>query len=333
MPELSGAPNLRPHEVCLCQTRSEMSKSRAAVGSQNFGGVGSPSGLIGFGLDESGAHQVLDAAERLGISIVDTAFSYAAGASQQMIGSWLAADPDRIDAMTIVDKVGVIERDGGLRLDLSYDSILSQAAIGRDRLGVAAVDVVVAHAPDPETSAEETLEGFGALIGEGFAGSWGVSNIDGPTLIEWLETAYRLGLPAPRFVENEYNLVRREAEEAVLPLCREEGIGFLAYSPSGSGLLTGKYRRGETPSEGSLMALRPEMIEDIDDRVEGLIAAITEVAVEHDVSNVTVALAWLLAQPGVIPIAGTRKPHHMEAIEHALQLELTNDGLNRLSSY
>jgi aryl-alcohol dehydrogenase-like predicted oxidoreductase len=310
-----------------------MVESRAAVGSQDFGGIGSPSALIGAGLDESGAHQVLNAANSLGISIIDTAFSYAAGASQEMIGSWLAADPGRASRITIVDKLGVVERDGEIQLDLSFDSVLSQAATGRKRMGVDAVDVVLAHAPDPKTPAEETLEGFGSLIGDGLAGGWGVSNLDGPTLMEWLETASRLDLSAPRFVENEYNLVRREAEETVLPLCREEGIGFLAYSPSASGLLTGKYRRGEPPPEGSLMALRPEMVEDIDDRVEELIAAITEVAAEHDVSNVAVAFAWLLNQPGVTPIAGTSKPHHMEAIEQALQVELAGHEVERLSSF
>ncbi len=309
-----------------------MVESRAAVGGQNFGGVGSPSALIGAGLNESGAHQVLDAAESLGISIIDTAFSYAGGASQEMIGSWLAADPGRASRMTVVDKVGVVERDGELQLDLSFDAVLSDAATGRARLGVDAVDVVLAHAPDPETSAEETLEGFGSLISDGLAGGWGVSNIDGPTLMEWLEAARRLDLSAPLFVENEYNLVQREAEETVLPVCREEGIGFLAYSPTASGLLTGKYRRGEPPPEASLMALRPDMIEDIDDRVEELIAVVTEVAAGHDVSNVAVAFAWLLNQPGVIPIAGTSKPHHMEAIEQALELELSDHDIKRLSS-
>ncbi len=304
----------------------------AAIGSQNFGGAGSPSALIGEGLDESGAHLALDAAARLGITVVDTAFSYAAGRSQEMIGSWLAADPDRVDRMTIVDKVGVIERQAKLQLDLSFDTVLSHAATGRARLGVEAVDVVLAHAPDPETPAEETLNGFGSLISDGLALGWGVSNIDGPTLTEWLETAHRLDLPAPLFVENEYNLVEREAEETVLPICREEEIGFLAYSPSASGLLSGKYRRGEPPQEGSLMALRPDMHTDIDDRVEQVIAAVTEVAAQWEVSNVAVALGWLLEQPGVIPIAGPSKPHHMEAIDQALNLELSDNDLQRLSS-
>lgn len=310
-----------------------MKDSRAAIGGGQFGGAGSPSSLIGTGLDEAGAHQALDAAERLGISIIDTAFSYAAGASQKTIGNWLAADHNRAGRMTIVDKVGVVERDGELQLDLSFDTVLSQAATGRTRLQVDAVDVVLAHAPDPNTPAEETLTGFGSLIDDEFAGAWGVSNIDGPTLTEWLETARRLDLAAPRFVENEYNLIQREAEETVLPICREQGIGFLAYSPTASGLLSGKYRKGEPPPEGSMMALRPDMAAEFDDRVENIIEAVTEVSAEREVSNVAVAFAWLLEQPGVTPIAGPSKPHHMKAIEQALDLELSTGDMERLSNY
>lgn len=305
---------------------------RAAIGSQNFGGVGSPSALVGNGLNEAGAHRCLDAAEHLGISIIDTAFSYAAGASQGLIGSWLAADPDRVGRMTIVDKVGVVERDGELRLDLTFDAVLSHAATGRTRLGVDAVDVVLAHAPDSNTPTEETLTAFNSLIEEGLAGGWGVSNVDGPTLNEWLEDARRLDIPHPLFVENEYNLVERAAEETVLPICREEGIGFLAYSPTSGGLLTGKYRRGEPPPEGSLLALRPDMAVEIDDRLEALIAAVTDVASGHEVSNVAVAFGWLLKQPGVTPIAGPSKPHHMEAIEQALDLKLSDNEAQLLSS-
>lgn len=152
-------------------------------------------------------------------------------------------------------------------------------------------------------------------------------------MIEWLETADRLDLSAPFFVENEYNLLEREAEETVLPICRETEIGFLAYSPSAGGLLTGKYRRGEPPPEGSLMALRPDMQVEIDDRVEQVIAAVTEVAALREVSNVAVAFAWLLQQPGVTPIAGPSKPHHMEAIEQALDLDLPDDDLQQLARF
>lgn len=314
-----------------CGRLVAVKESRAAIGGGNFGGAGSPSALIGAGLDEAGAHRALDEAERLGITIIDTAFSYAAGASQLMISSWLAADPDRVRRVSIVDKVGVAERDGDLQLDLSFDSVISHAAAGRERLGVETVDAVLAHAPDPETPAEETLNGFGSLINDGFAGGWGASNIDGPTLTEWLETADRLGLPAPIFVENQYNLLQREAEKAVLPTCRDTGIGFLAYSPSASGLLTGKYRKGEPPPEGSMMALRPDMASEFDDQAANLITAVTEVATAHRVTNVAVAFAWLLSQSGVIPIAGPSKPHHMEAIEQALQLELSDTDLGRLA--
>jgi aryl-alcohol dehydrogenase-like predicted oxidoreductase len=308
-----------------------MARLRVAIGSGTFGGAGSPSALIGAGLDASEAHRALDSAERLGITIIDTAFSYAAGGSQEMIGTWLAADPERVNRVRIVDKVGVIEQDGELRLDLSFDSVIAHAAAGRKRLGVDVVDVVMAHAPDPQTPVMESLSGFGSLIDDGVAGAWGVSNIDGPTLAEWLDTASRLGLPAPVFVENEYNLAEREAEETILPMCRERGVGFLAYSPSAGGVLTGKYRQGEPPPKGSMLALRPDAVSEFDDRAARIVAAVTGVAASHGVTNVAVAVAWLMNQPGVIPIAGPSKDHHMDAIEQALGLEMSEADFQRLA--
>lgn len=195
------------------------------------------------------------------------------------------------------------------------------------------MDVVLAHGPDLDKSVEETLSGFGSLIQDGLAGGWGASNIDGPALTEWMETARRLGLPAPVFVENRYNLVQREAEQAVLPICREAGVEFLAYSPTASGLLTGKYRRGEPPPTGSMMALRSDLASDIDDRALDVIAVVTEVAAELHFSNVAVAFAWLMRQPGVFPIAGPSKARHMDAIEEALDLELSDIHTQRLSGF
>jgi aryl-alcohol dehydrogenase-like predicted oxidoreductase len=304
-----------------------MFESRAAIGGGNFGGAGSPSALIGAGLDEAGAQAALDTAARVGITVIDTAHSYAAGRSQEMIGSWLADQPGRAEQMSVVDKVGVVERDGELMLDLSFDSVMEHAATGRSRLGVETVDVVMAHATDPDTAPNETLDAFGSLIDYGQARTWGVSNIDAETLTQWLDIAQRIGLPRPAAVENQYNLLQRTAEEDVLPICRSEGIVFLAYSPLASGLLTGKYRRDEPPTEGSMMALRPDMAADFDDEATSVIAAVSQAAADLDSSNTAVAFAWLLHQPGVIPIAGPSKPHHMDAIEEALELDLTDTPL------
>lgn len=96
-----------------------------------------------------------------------------------------------------------------------------------------------------------------------------------------------------------------------------------------SGMLTGKYRKREPPPEGSMMALRPDMASDFDEEASNLVAAVTKVAEALDVSNVAVAFAWLLSQPGVVPIAGTSKPHHMEAIEQALQIDLSSTHIHR----
>ncbi len=170
----------------------------AAIGGGGFGGIGTPQELIGHGLDERGAHDVLDRCVGLGVGIVDTAYGYAGGASHRMIGSWLAATADRRGQIAIVDKVGVVARDGHVGIDLSADRVLVQAGEGRRRLGVAAVDVIMTHGPDPATPPVDTAAALARLLERGWAGDWGVSNVTHDDLVAWLDAADRIGLPDSR---------------------------------------------------------------------------------------------------------------------------------------
>ena len=157
--------------------------------------MGSTPEWLGTGLDEAHAHVVLDRGVAVGAAAFDTAYSYALGAAQRMIGSWLAADSTRRSRVALFDKVGVVLRNGGLALDLRPETIRAHAAEGRKRMAVAAVDA--------------------------------------------------LDMPPPRCVENRFNLLERDDEGAVLPLCGEHGVEYLAYSPLAGGVLVGKYRPGE----------------------------------------------------------------------------------------
>jgi len=294
----------------------------AAMGGGGFGGIGTPPELIGHGLDEPGAHEVLDRCVDLGVVIVDTAHSYARGASHRMIGSWLAADASRRERIAIVDKVGIVTRDGHVGIDLSAGTVVAQADEGRRRLGVAAVDVIMTHAPDPVTPPVDTAAALATLLDRGSAGHWGMSNVTRGDLVAWLDTADRVGLPDPLFVENRYNLLNRDDDAEVLPLCRERGITYLAFSPLAGGVLTGKYRREEAPPPGSRMALRPEFGAGLDRRLHAALEALTAMAGDRGVSCATLALAWVLAQPGVRPVVGVSKPHHLDALAVALDMEL-----------
>ena len=298
----------------------------AAIGGGGFGGIGSPKALIGHGLDQSAAHQVLDRCVAIGVGLIDTAHSYAAGASEEMIGRWLAIDQARRGQVAIVDKVGVVHRAGDLVLDLSPDSVLAQAEEGRGRLGVDAVDVVMTHGQDAGTPQRETLRAFADLIENGHATHWGVSNVSHGDLTVWLDEADRIGVPDPYFVENRYSMLAREDEVDVLPLCRERGIDYLAFSPLAGGVLTGKYRRGQPPPPGSRQALRPEHSADLDEQTYGAVALLTDRAAEAGVSAAALALAWVLSQPGIRPIVGVSRPTHLDALAEAISLDLSYES-------
>jgi aryl-alcohol dehydrogenase-like predicted oxidoreductase len=295
-----------------------------AVGGGSFGGLGSPPEMIGLGLDEADSVAVLDRAFALGMTLIDTAHSYADGAADQAIGAWLRADQTRRDAIAVVAKLGIVRRSGELALDLNPANVERCARESRARLGIERVAVVMSHAPDPETPIAATLDAFVGLMNAGYADSYGISNVEIADLDAWLSTAEQIGAPQPVLVENEYSLLRRTDETDVLPLCRERGIGYLAHSPLASGLLSGKYRSGVAPPQGSYLAIRPE------DRFEllaslppGALERFAEIATKREMTNSALALAWVAAQPGIRPIVGVRRVEQLSAAEQALANPLT----------
>lgn len=298
----------------------------AAIGGGGFGGIGSPKALIGHGLDEPAAHQVLDRCVAMGVGLIDTAHSYAAGASERMIGRWLAVDHARRSQVAIVDKVGLVHSASGLVANLSAVSVLAQAAEGRRRLGVDAVDVVMTHGEDAGTPQRETLRALADLIEHGHTTHWGVSNVSHDDLTVWLEEADRIGMPGPYFVENQYSLLARADEVDVLPLCRERGIGYLAFSPLAGGVLTGKYRPGQPPPPGSRRAVRPEHSADLDEQTYAAVARLTDRAAEAGVSAAGLALGWVLSQPGIRPIVGVSRTTHLDALAEAISLALSHES-------
>jgi len=300
------------------------------LGAGNFGGLGSPSEFLGLGLDEEQAHGVLDRCTALGITFVDTAHSYAAGAADRMIGSWLASGRVPQPGIAVLHKVGVVVDDDGLRVDVSPTRTRAQIDDALQRLGVATIDVIAIHAPDEVTPPVDTARVFLDALESGQARAWGLSNVDAATLDAWLEAADRVGLPSPSLVENEYSLLCREDEADVLPTCRERGVEYLAYSPLASGVLTGKYQRGEPPPAGSMLDLRPESAAALDDHVHAIVAAVQRVAADHACTPAAVALAWVRDRPGVRPIIGPRRPEHLDSVEEMLSLTLTDAERDRL---
>jgi len=299
--------------------RSGIDVSRVILGCGNFGGVGSSPAYFGAGETEGEAHALLDAAWAAGITTLDTADAYGGGRSESFIGSWLRTKgADVRDRVVLTTKTFNPMHDGADR-GLAPARVRRQLESSLTRLGVEAVDLYLAHEPDPETPLEETIAVLAELQREGKIRAYGGSNVDGA----WLEEALRHG--RPDWAQNAYSLLQRDDESHVLEVCSREGLGYTPFSPLAGGWLTGKYRRGEPPPEGSRMALRPEPYEHLrTDETFDALEAFEGLASERDTTPAALALAWVLAHPHVTAIViGPRRAEQLRPALDALELRLS----------
>jgi aryl-alcohol dehydrogenase-like predicted oxidoreductase len=286
---------------------------RVVLGCGNFGGIGSAPAFFGQGETKEQAFELMDAAWALGLDRFDTADAYGGGRSEQWIGDWIRATGNR---PRVTSKTFNAMEDGA-DFGLARERVLRQVATSLERLGIERVDLYLTHEPDPDTPVEETFATFQALLEDGTIGSWGVSNVGAGDLREWL------AFGTPSLVQNSYSLLERGDEAEVIPLCREHGIEYQAFSPLAGGWLTGKYRRGEELPEGSRMTMRPEPYRHLQTGAvfDGL-EALGRLAADRGISMGGLALAWALGSAGSVVI-GPRRPAHLEPAREALALELT----------
>jgi aryl-alcohol dehydrogenase-like predicted oxidoreductase len=298
--------------------------SRVILGCGNFGGIGSAPAFFGQGETREQAFAIMDAARAAGITTFDTADAYGGGRSETWIGEWLRARAVPRDEVVLSTKV-FNPMGEGLDCGLAPERVRRQLDSSLERLGVEHVDMYLTHDVDYETPLEETLATMDELVAAGKARAIGGSNVDVETL--------RRALGTYGWVQNEYSLLRREAELEVLPLCAEHELGFTPFSPLAGGWLTGKYRRGKPAPAGSRMATRPEGYPSLDDgRVFDGLDRLAAEAASRGVDSATLAFAWLLAQPGVTAvIVGPRRPGHLEPALRALELELAPDEAAELA--
>ena len=302
------------------------------LGCGSVGGIGSAPELFGVaGESEAEAHALMDAGWALGIDSFDTAASYGGGRSELAIGRWLSTRGHRV---TVTTKAFWSVTGDPTDRGLAPDRLARELRASLDRLGLARVDMYMAHEPDPDTPLADTLRAFDAFVGDGLVGAYGLSNVDGRYLEEALGICAREGLRRPEWVQNSYSLLDRSAEREILPLCAAEGLGFTAFSPLAGGWLTGKYRRGEPYPEGSRMTLRPEPYGPFEDaRVFAAIGALAERAAARDVSTAALALAWLLGEPRLTALViGPRRPAHLEPAAQALGVRLTPEERDELAA-
>lgn len=281
--------------------------------------------VFGRSANEEQSFAVLDAYAEVGGNFIDTANTYAGGASEEIIGRWMKARGNR-ERIVLATKVGMGSSPG-----LDPERIAQAAEESLKRLGVETIDLYYAHRDDPETPLEQTLQAFGRLVSDGKVRYIAASNYEAPRLAEALELAIREGLPRFVALQPHYNLVVRDEYEGPLQdLCLMEGIPCLPYFALAQGFLTGKYRPGG-PTVDSYRAERASAY--MDERGGRVLAALDEISAAHGVAPPAVALAWLLAQPGVAaPIASARTTKQLEELLQMTDLTLSEPELARLSA-
>ncbi len=285
------------------------------LGCGNFGGIGSAPAFFGKGETKEQAFELMDAAWEMGLDWFDTADAYGGGRSEAWIGEWIASRGNRPRITTKTFNAMDEGHDSGL----APDRVRRQLDSSLERLGVERVDLYLAHEPDPAVPIGETFRAFEEAVAAGKVAAYGVSNFGAGELREALAAG------DPVLNQNSFSLLDRADEDDVVPLCASAGLAYQCFGPLAGGWLTGKYRRGETQPEGSRMTMRPEPYLRYDDeRVYSALDALGGAAAERGVSMGGLALAWLLAHPGVTSIVvGPRTPAHLEPVREALALELT----------
>jgi len=325
--------------------RSGLTVSRIALGCMSYG---TPSWRP-WVLDEEAAQPFFRRAIELGINFFDTADMYSLGISEEVTGRALR-QYGRLDELVVATKVYFPMRGGGAGPEtrgspnmagLGRKHLVQACEASLSRLGLEAIDLYQLHRFDPVVPLEETLAALDLLVRQGKVRYVGSSSTYAWKLMQALGLA---DLNAwPRFVsmQNHYNLIYREEEREMLPLCRQEGLGVIPWSPLARGLLSGTRKRGETAATTRTLDIAARASSDavlasqLYDAPEdwAVVDATVAVAKTRGVSPSEVALAWLLQTPGVTaPIVGATKLAHLEAAVRAVDLELTESEVKALEA-
>jgi aryl-alcohol dehydrogenase (NADP+) len=283
-------------------------------------------------LEEEESRPFIRRALELGINFFDTADVYSLGVSEEILGRALRDFGPGRDRVVIATKVFNAMGDDPNQRGLSRKHILHAIDESLRRLGTDYVDLYQIHRFDRETPVEETLRALDDVVKAGKARYIGASSMYAWQFAKMLYAADRLGLTRFITMQNHYNLVYREEEREMIPFCLDQGIGVIPWSPLARGFLAGNRRKqdfGETVRAKTDTFAHQMYYEESDFKV---VERVGEVAKARGVSNAQVALAWILAQPGITaPIIGASKMSHLEEGVAALSLKLDADELNALA--
>ncbi|MGY5886000.1 aldo/keto reductase [Modestobacter lacusdianchii] len=297
--------------------------SRICLGMMSFGDPAR--GGHPWSLPEEQSRELIKQAVEAGITFFDTANVYSVGSSEEITGRAVRDFADR-DDVVLATKVHGRMRPGPNGAGLSRTAIIRELEASLTRLGTDHVDLYQIHRWDPATPIEETLEALDSLVRSGKVRYLGASSMWAWQFSKALHLAGEHGWHRFVSMQDHYNLLNREEEREMLPLCADEGIGVIPWSPLARGRLTRDW--DETTSRSETDEFGKKLYNDAD-RV--IVERVAEVAQARGVSRAQVALAWVLSRPVVTaPIVGVTKAGHLDDAVAAVDLQLTAEEVARL---
>jgi aryl-alcohol dehydrogenase-like predicted oxidoreductase len=305
--------------------------STLCLGAMTFGEADEKSFMHKVGSDEATAHAVLDRAYAAGINFIDTADVYGQdGLSERVLGNWVAARGVR-DKLVLATKFRFTIGDGPNRSGASRYRIMKCVDDSLRRLRTDRIDLYQIHMQDTTVPEEETLRALDDCVRAGKLLYLGCSNYAAYRLMRSLWQARTQHLTPFVTLQAQYSLLVRDLEREHVPLCRDEGLGILPWSPLGGGFLTGKFERGKPPAGGTRLGEKDRFARFDSERNWKLLEAVRAVATELEATPSAVSLAWLLAKPQVSSVIfGARNLEQLETNLAAADLELTPGQLAAL---
>ena len=303
---------------------SGLEVSRICLGCMSFGEE-SP-GAHDWSLDEAASRPIIEKALELGINFFDTANAYSIGSSEEITGRALRDMANR-DEVVIATKVYFPVRRGRNARGLSRKAIMTELDASLRRLGTDYIDLYQIHRWDDRTSIEETLGALHDAVTSGKVRYIGASSMWAWQFSKALYTSEMRGFSKFISMQNQYSLLQREEEREMHPLCADQGVGTIPWSPLGRGLLTRDW--DETTRRSTSDPMMARRFDEAKDRP--IVERVAEMARDKGASMAQVALAWVLANPVVAsPIVGVTKMSHLEEAVSALDVELTAQEKGRL---
>lgn len=311
---------------------SGLKVSVLSLGAMTFGE--SKTFMKGVTSSDDEARRVFDRAIEHGVNLIDTANVYSEGRSEELVGEWVKGKRGVLVASKCRFPMGFgqQEKPGPHDSGLSRKHIMAACEASLRRLKLDTIDLYQVHMQDNSVRIDETMRALDDLVTQGKVRYIGCSNYTGYRLVESLWASEKIRAARYESVQLQWSLLERGAEREVVPACRQFGIGTLVWSPLASGFLSGKYRRGAPPPEGSRLTEWKDTMKRIGvERSYDVIDRLDAIAKKRDASCAQVALAWLLAKKEVSSIIlGARTTQQLDDNLRATEVKLTPDDVKEL---